>query len=88
MREPLQYTTEGSEGPNYFRVYECEHITDGSYPIANVIPIGSHTNLALCKHCWQHVYGMVAQEQVKEALRRMKMTDWDDVLKGEGLQDE
>jgi hypothetical protein len=32
MRKPL-ITRRCSEGPSYFRLYECEHITDGSYPL-------------------------------------------------------
>lgn len=63
----LKITIYGIEGEGqWFRLYECEHITNGSYPLETCIPIGQHTNLAMCRHCWEGIRGEVSKEFVKE----------------------
>lgn len=69
MRKPLEYTIRGANELDYFRLYECEHITDGAYPAENALPVGDHTNIALCAHCWQHAVGMAIKEIVSDALK-------------------
>lgn len=82
QREPLQYSMENYDKPNYFRIYECEHITDGTYGgnlPRNVIPVGEHSNILLCRHCWQHVKGMVLEEMVKASIPR-SVDEWREVI--------
>lgn len=71
----LKFELHGKVGEgNWFRLYECEHITEGSYPYTitgMVIPIGSHANLVLCKHCSQHIRGMILEEVFKQTLRNI-----------------
>lgn len=67
--EPLKYTEDYKENAPSFLLYECEHVTANTYPLETVIPIGERANLILCKHCWQHVTGMVTEEILKEMMR-------------------
>jgi hypothetical protein len=55
---------------NWFYLFECDHITNGTFPPENVIPIGEHTNFLLCKHCWNHIIGMVTTQLLNEALKQ------------------
>lgn len=80
MRDALEYTTYKSDHPDWYRLYECEHITDGTYPAENAIPVGEHTNLILCKHCWTHVFGMVAADILKNAVRQKSMEEIHEML--------
>lgn len=72
--EPLKYEVHGEVGGEkpWFRLYECEHVTDNTYPISDAIPIGDHTNLILCKHCLEGFTNRVAKEMLESLLRGMK----------------
>lgn len=50
-------------------LYECEHITNNTYPISSALPIGEHTNILLCKHCWAHTEGMALEGVIYNLLR-------------------
>jgi hypothetical protein len=73
--QPLAVQVHQAATDHPFQVYECEHITDGSYPVAKAIPVGSHTNMALCKHCWQHVRGMAIEEMVSKAIHQKSIEE-------------
>lgn len=62
--KPLKFEKVG--GTN---LYECEHFTENTYPIEGVLPIGSHTNIVLCRHCWQHMVGMALECTLRDMLR-------------------
>lgn len=83
-REPLHY----DELQGKTRLYEYEHVTDKTYPGYWVIPVGSHTNMFLCKHCWFHLKGLVTteivREETSEAVREMVRRTWRE--KRESLQ--
>lgn len=70
----------GSETAQPFLVYECEHVTNGTYNATEAIPVGSQINILLCKHCWEHVRGMAAQAILKEAIRSIDGV-WDGMAK-------
>ena len=70
MTEPLHFEMMGQEGePHWFRLYECEHVTEGAYPIETALPLGNHTNMLLCKHCWLHMRGLILNDIVIDTLR-------------------
>lgn len=69
---PLKFEEHGGKPP--FLMYECEHVTAGTYPIMMSIPVGEHTNMILCKHCWIHVEGLTLDRMVKRALKKMTPT--------------
>jgi hypothetical protein len=56
-------------GERYFRLYECEHMTEGSYPFEQVLAVGTHTNIALCAHCWQQAKGYAFKELLEKVIR-------------------
>jgi hypothetical protein len=73
--EPLKYERHGisEEGiplqPNWFFLYECPHVTAGTYGLETGVSIGEHVNLILCKHCWQQISGIVAIEILQDLLK-------------------
>lgn len=73
--KPLSFEKVG--GTN---LYECEHVTEKTHPIEGVLPVGSHTNIALCKHCWIHMQGMVLRYALVEMLREGLPPGSQDVL--------
>lgn len=58
------------DGEHWFYLYDCGHITAKNYPPSTVIPAGDHANILLCRHCWQHVTGMAAEDILKDLLRQ------------------
>lgn len=74
LEEPqkgLRFELHGVEGEGmWFRLYECEHVTEGSYPPREGIPIGDHANLLLCRHCWEHLKGRLSLELLTDALSK------------------
>lgn len=87
MRDPLHFELHGGDHePNYVRVYECEHITDGTYPVkklsGGVLHVGEHASIAVCAHCWQHVTGMVLQEMVQDKVRSIVHRRFEEIMTG------
>lgn len=60
----------GPSGPGgyWFHLYECQHISQGEYPVGLAVPLGPNINLMVCRHCWQQIKGMVAQEMIHDHL--------------------
>lgn len=56
-------------------LYECEHITAGTYKMADstgmatVITTGDNTAIILCVHCTTHLRGQVLSDMVVSMLR-------------------
>lgn len=53
-------------------MYQCEHITDGTYKVdngPNAISLGLHSYVVLCVHCMTHLRGEVLSGLVKDVLR-------------------
>lgn len=70
MSQPLHFDLHGKEGEgDWFRLYQCEHVTEGSYPVETAVPLGSHTNMIFCKHCWLHLKGLILNDVIVETLR-------------------
>lgn len=61
--QPLKFEKVG--GTN---LYECEHVTEKTYPIEGVLPIGSHTNIVLCRHCWDYMVSMSLEYTLRDML--------------------
>lgn len=62
--------TYGVEGVGaWFHLYQCEHLSNDSYPLEVIIAIGEHSNMALCKHCWAGVKGAVLEEVIKGVIK-------------------
>lgn len=55
--------------PNWFDLYECEHITDKTHRPMMTVPAGPHSNVLLCKHCQLHLRGLVLQDMLTDLLR-------------------
>jgi len=79
MRQLLKYDEYNGKFP--FLMYECEHVTAGTYPPMNAIPIGEHTNMLLCKHCWLHLEGLVLDGMVKRVIKKMTPTQLAEFVK-------
>lgn len=79
MREPLKFELHGNEdNPKYLRLYECEHLTDGTMPLAseyNIVHVGDHSSISLCKHCAQHMVGMVTRQLIADSIRRTSIEE-------------
>lgn len=76
----LRHDLHGSKGDSrWFDLYECEHISEDSYPIETAIPVGTHTNFLLCRHCWEGVKGAVLQEVIRGVLRGSEKVEGLDV---------
>lgn len=79
MREPLKFELHGNDDdPRYLMLYECEHLTDGTMLMAddhNIVHVGDHSSIILCKHCAQHMVGMVTEQLVRDSIRRMPIEE-------------
>lgn len=79
--EPLVYETHGIVGEGrWFRLYECPHVTDGSFPIALCVNLGEHVNFIFCRHCWQDIKGLVAEEIIHKEFQSLPSERRDSIL--------
>lgn len=69
-RELPKYELHETNNKNWFYLFECSHITNGTFPMETAIPIGDHVNFLLCKHCWNHIIGMVTTQLLNELLKQ------------------
>lgn len=69
MATELRYEVSGP-----VTLYECEHITTGTYKVVGehggvaVVSTGDHTAVMLCVHCATHLKGTVLDALVTNAL--------------------
>jgi hypothetical protein len=49
-------------------LYECEHVTDETYMVQGVLPVGRSANILVCKHCWQNLQAMFLAECFRDML--------------------
>lgn len=76
LEEGLHFETHGVIGEGiWFHLYECQHVTEGSYPLGVCLPIGANANIILCRHCWQQAKGMVAEDLLHKAVHSLPFGD-------------
>lgn len=51
-----------------YYLYECNHVTDGSYSPQGVLPVGRYANILICRHCWQHIRDMFIADTFRDLL--------------------
>ena len=59
-------------------MYECEHLTAGTYKLAsgaNLVSTGEHTCMLLCVHCVTHHRGEILADLVLDVLRDRALPD-------------
>lgn len=49
-----------------FYLYECNHVTDGTYMPHGILPVGRYANILVCKHCWQNLQAMFLADMFRE----------------------
>ncbi len=77
MIEPLHY--EPMAGGKIL-LYECQHVTDKRYPALFGFPVGDEHHIVLCKHCFYHWQGLMAQELLKQIVRDATMEEREGAL--------
>ncbi len=63
-------------------LYECEHITTDTYPGVGVFHLGPSSTIFICRHCWNHIKGMVMEEVLRDILQSELIPATEEVLRG------